>query len=93
MMGPECNLNSKQISLFLVQYSAGNWKMVQDKRSSVDLHCLNVVSGFQLNKEAACSQILTQAATTTTTTTTTNNNNNNNNNNDNHNTIIICYQL
>ena len=57
--------------------------MVQAKRSSVDLHCLNVVSRFQLNKEAACSQILTQ---------TNNNNNNNNNNNDNHNTIII-YQL
>jgi hypothetical protein len=55
--------------------------MVQAKRSSVYLHCLNVVSRFQLNKEAACSQILTQT-----------NNNNNNNNNDNHNTIII-YQL
>jgi len=87
-MGPECNLNSKQISLFGVQYSADNWKMVQAKRSSVDLHCLNVVSRFQRNKEAACSQILTQTTTTTTT-----NNNNNNNNNDKQNTIIICYQL
>jgi hypothetical protein len=78
MMGPECNLNSKQISLSGVQYSADNWKMVQAKRSSADLPCFNVVSLFQLNKAAACSQILTQ------TTTTTNNNNN---------TIIICYHL
>ena len=90
MMGPKCNLNSKQISLSGIQYSADNWKMVQAKRSSVDLHCLNVVSHFQLNKEAACYQILMQTTTTTTTTTTTNNNNNNNNNN---NTINIFYPL